>query len=418
MMHSCGGMGMANVISRYMPTAEEQLTLMREDARYDVADEREGEHVCIPDPSLFRDISAPPPPKVPKVFLSNNCAFNCAYCGCRCSNEQRTRYALEPAELARIAVAEAEKNGHGVFITSAVDKNADYTEERIVATLRHIRETLGYVGYVHAKVMPGTDPLLIREAGRYADRLSVNIEVARSEGYARIARQKNRANILTPMRQIRDMIRDAGQYRVRGTAGRFATSQTTQLMAGSTGETDRTILTLSQALYRRYRLKRVYYTAFQYRQPARGYDLEPVSTPLWRMRRLYQADRLMQLYGFQPEEITPEDQPDLQAQVDPKLAWALRNPHLFPVEVNTADYELLLRVPGIGIVYAKKILRARRWGTVTHEVLQKIGVSLKRSLYFIQCNGQYRGGRAFDNPARLYALFDTDASPVAEQLSF
>ena len=410
---------MANVISRHTPTTEEQLTLMREDARYDVADEREGGHVCIPDPSLFSDISAPqPPPKVPKVFLSNNCTFNCAYCGCRCSNESRTRYAFEPADLARIAVAEAEKNGHGVFITSAVDRNADYTEERIVAALRHIRQTLGYVGYVHAKVMPGTDPLLIREAGRYADRLSVNIEVAKSEGYARIAKQKNRTNILTPMQQISDMIRDAGQYRGRGTAGRFASSQTTQLMAGSTGETDRTILTLSQALYRRYRLKRVYYTAFQYRHPARGYDLEPVSTPLWRMRRLYQADRLMQLYGFQPEEIAPEDQPDLQAQVDPKLAWALRNLHLFPVEVNTADYEQLLRVPGIGIVYAKKILRARRWGTVTHEGLSKIGVSLKRSLYFIQCNGQYRGGRVFDNPARLYALFGADASPVAEQLSF
>ena len=279
--------------------------------------------------------------------------------------------------MAEMAVSEAVKNGHGIFVTSAICRNADYTEERIVATLQYMREELHYPGFIHAKVMPGTDPALIEQAGRYANRLSVNIEVARASGYERIAKQKNRDNILTPMRQISALIR-----RKKAEAGRsrspFATSQTTQLMPGSTQEDDRTILTLSEALYRTYRLSRVYYSPFQYRHPAKGYDLDPVSTPSWRTRRLYQADRLLQLYGFTPEEIVPASAPLLEEELDPKLSWAMRNIHLFPVEVNSADYDTLLRIPGIGIVYAKKILRARRYCTITHDVLRKIGVSLKR----------------------------------------
>lgn len=197
-------------------------------------------------------------------------------------------------------------------------------------TLRIMRQDLGYRGYIHAKIMPGTDPALIHQAGLYANRLSVNIEVARSEGFAKIARNKTRDNILKPMGQISAQIR-----RAREEAGRFrpafATSQTTQLMAGSTGEDDKTILTLSQALYKTYGLSRVYYTAFQYRHPAAGYaDLPPVSTPLWRMRRLYQADRLMQVYGFTAEEIAPDDAPNLEEDLDPKAAWALRAPRSVP----------------------------------------------------------------------------------------
>lgn len=398
--------------------AGQQLRLMQEDARFDVADNDAMDNSCIPDPSIFADISSrPAPSKVPKVFLSNNCVFNCAYCGCRCSNEERGRYSTEPRQLAELAVNEAVKNGHGVFVTSAICRSADYTEERIVAALKCMRDDLGYTGYIHAKVMPGTDPLLIEQAGLYANRLSVNIEVARSSGYARVAKQKNRDNILAPMSRISSLIRrrkaEAGPHRTF-----FATSQTTQLMAGSTQEDDRTILCLSDALYRTYRLSRVYYTAFQYRHPAKGYDLDPVSTPTWRTRRLYQADRLLQLYGFTPEEITPADAPLLDEELDPKLAWAMRNIHLFPVEINKADYDTLLRVPGIGVIYAKKILRARRYGTITHETLRRIGVSLKRSIYFITCNGKYAGGTAVDRPDRLRMLLGTSSTPVYEQLSF
>lgn len=406
---------MAQVHIRPTPTVPEQMRQMQLDALYDVADTAASDRQSIPDPSLLADIAASPaPPKVPKVFLSNDCVFNCAYCGCRCSNGDRQRYCHDPKDLARLAVASAKECGQGVFVTSSICRNADYTQERIVAAIRCMREELHYTGYIHAKVMPGTDPGLIRETGRYADRLSVNIEVAKSDGYARIARQKNRDNILTPMRQICSAIRDAAQYPGR----RFATSQTTQLMAGSTDESDRTILTLSQALYRQYRLKRVYYTAFQYRQPAAGYDLPLTATPVWRMRRLYQADRLMMLYGFAPEEIAPEEAPFLSADVDPKLAWAIRHIDRFPVEVNTADYEMLLRVPGIGQVYAQRILRTRRQCTITHDVLGRLGVPFKRYRYFLQCNGRYLGGDACSRPDRLYALLGTPETPVYEQLTF
>ena len=310
---------MANIHLRPEIGLGEQLRLMEEDTLYDVADDRDTDIRCLPDLSLFSDIrSRPASHTIPKMGVANRCIFNCAYCINRASNEERPQYCFEPKELARLSVEAAQKNHHGVFITSAIYKNADYTEELIIETLKYMRRDLQYKGYIHAKVMPGADPKLIETAGLYADRLSVNIEVAKSEGYGRIARQKNKRNILTPMGQISGFIQ-AAKWDKR----RFATSQTTQLMAGSTGETDRTIMTLSKALYQKYRLKRVYYTAFQYRHPAKGYDLPLVSTPKWRTRRLYQADRLIKLYGFSPDEVTPEEQPDLPRDLDPKTDWAI-----------------------------------------------------------------------------------------------
>lgn len=380
---------MVGVIIHKTMTLDEKAARMQEDARFDVADEND------PDLDTAAGIrqsvrSAKSPPKVPKVFLSNDCVFNCAYCGCRQSHDC-TRYATAPNELAELAVREARLYRRGIFLTSAIVRSPDYTEELIIRTLKIIRSRLGYTGYVHAKVMPGADPALIHEAGLYADRLSVNIEVARSEGYAMIARNKNKRAILTPMGQISDMIRqakaDQGRWRPR-----FATSQTTQLMAGSTNEDDFTILNLSGALYRKYGLSRVYYTAFQYKHRAAGYEnLPPVATPAWRMRRLYQADRLMQLYGFTAEEIAPPSARRLAETLDPKAAWALRNLHLFPVEVNRADQEMLLRVPGIGLTYAERIVRARRACVVTHDVLGALGISQKRCRHFITCDGKYAG---------------------------
>ena len=396
-------------------TLQDKIKQMQEDSLYDVADSEltygqnppEGE--CIPDPSIFHDIRSPQsPPTVPKVFLSNQCSFNCAYCGCRSSREDTSRYCNSPREMAELSVRMAKENGHGVFVTSAIHRNADYTEELIIETLRIMREELYYNGYIHAKVMPGTDPLLIAKAGRYANRLSVNIEVARNMGYERIAKQKNKNNILEPMQEISKLVQNARQYKIRTPF--LAKSQTTQMMAGSTEETDRIIMTLSKALYKKYQLSRVYYTAFQYQHPAKGYDELPfVKTPPWRVRRLYQADRLQQLYGFTPDDITPEQAPNLTEDMDPKLAWAIRNIHLFPIEVNKADYEQLLRIPGIGLTYAQKILRARRYGTVTHQTLRIIGVSLKKSSYFLTCNGKFEGGSFIDKPELLYQLLKEDS---------
>lgn len=369
---------------------DQKVALMQQDARFDVA---EGDLADLNSLAPIRQgvVSRPALPKVPKVFLGNDCVFNCAYCGCRQSNECKHNYALTPWTLAEVAVRQARQRGSGIFLSSAILRNPDYTQEMIVETLRIIRQHFCYDDYVHAKVMPGADPRLIWETGRYADRLSVNIEVAQSEGYARVAKNKNRKNILTPMGQISDFIFEAKQ---EGRLGhpRFAVSQTTQLMAGSTQEDDRTILRLTQALYRKYRLSRVYYTAFHYTHPAKGYeDLEPVRTPVWRMARLYQADRLIFQYGFAAEELAPISAPFLSERMDPKLAWALRNLERFPVEVNRADLETLLRVPGIGLTYAKRIVAARRQGILTHEALRTLGVSLKRSRHFVTCNGKYLG---------------------------
>ena len=363
---------------------------MREDTGFDVAD---NDNVCVPDFSAIKNEikSAGSLPKVPKMMMSNDCTFNCSYCGCRAGNEHRKRYTNIPKELAQISVNEATKNNCGIFITSAIYRNADHTTELIIETLKSIRQTHNYKGYIHAKIMPGTDPQLIRQAGAYANRLSVNIEVAKSEGYEKIARNKNKEIILAPMHMISTMIKAAHDDKSRF-APRFATSQTTQLMAGSTGESDYEILRLSKAMYNKYDLKRIYYTPYKYEIPASGYeDLNFYTTPPWRMKRLYQADRLMQLYGFTPEEITPEQAPDLVSDLDPKAAWALRNIEIYPIEVNKADYEMLLRVPGIGTIYAARIIKARKYCKITFDVLKSLGVALKRSKHFITCNGKFYG---------------------------
>ena len=380
---------MVNIHCKQALTIESKYNLMAEDSLYDVAD---NETKALEE--IKNGIRSPKQGQTPpKSMLSNDCIFNCSYCGCRCGNEGRTRYTNTPRELAQLSFDTAMSNGGRVFITSAIVQNADYTEELIVEAMRIMRMDMGYKGYLHAKVMPGTDPELIRQAGLYANRLSVNIEVAKSEGYQTIAYDKNKSNILQPMEQISRLIREAADGNSDSKwKSKFATSQTTQLMAGSTGEDDYTILNLSNALYGKFRLRRVYYTPYQYRRQAEGYEERPaVSTPFWRMTRLYQADRLMQLYGFKPEEIAPGDAPNLTIDYDPKAAWALRNLHLFPVEVNTAGYEMLIRVPGIGITYAKRILAARRQCRVTHDVLRQLGVSLKRSAQFLTADGKFGG---------------------------
>jgi len=303
--------------------------------------------------------------------------------------------------LAYIALKAAKGNGHGVFITSAIRKNADYTEELILETLRIMRYEYGYKGYLHAKIMPGADPRLIKQAGFLADRISVNIELAHSDGYKTLAKQKNKNNILTPMTVIRDYIDDFNPEsgrRAFSEAGRpFAPSgQTTQMMPGALSESDRTIALLAESLYRKFGMRRVYYSPFN--TPDDNYSIPDLKTPRWRGRRLYQADRLMQLYGMKADEILPESAPNLDFDIDPKASYALRNINMFPVEVNTADYELLIRTPGIGVTSARKIIQARKKVTLTHDILKQMGVSLKKSVYFITCGGKYNGAGALGSP--------------------
>lgn len=398
-------------------TSADLIRRMDEDARFEIASDLDAES-C----SAERAVSAadkirskPAPPKIPKIFVAGGCVFNCAYCGCRNSLVgERGSYCTEPRVLANLAAKAAKENGHGVFVTSAIHKNADHTQELIAETVRCMREQERYHGFIHAKVMPGANPDLIRKTGLNADRLSVNIEVARSEGYARIAKQKNRSNILTPMGSIAEQIA-AAKY----SKERFAYSQTTQLMAGSTGEDDRTIMTLARALYGKYKLKRVYYTAFRYNHDALGYEKMPfVITPYWRMARLYQADRLLQLYGFTPDDVTPENAPFLEQDIDPKAAWALRHLDMYPVEINTADYETLIRIPGIGLTYAKKIMAGRRFSKITVDILKQMRIALKRCRYFITCDGKYPAENQLDSSRlRDLLLSGSEEMSITESLA-
>ena len=373
-------------------STEEKINLMQQDARFDIAG---ADDALMPDLSFVKNNikSSKRLTTIPKIFVSNDCIYNCAYCGCRAGNDVKRCYTNEPKELARIAVETSRSLGKGIFITSAIRKNADYTGELTIETIKSIRKDFGYGGYIHAKIMPGADEELIRRTGMYANRLSVNIEVAKSEGYGKVARNKSKEAILGPMGRIAGLIKEAKSEKSRF-APFIANSHSTQIMAGSTGESDFEILRLADALYNKYKLSRVCYTPFQYTTPARGYEeLTSVSIPTWRIKRLYQADRLMQLYGFTPEEIAPGNSQNLVYDIDPKAAWALRHIHIYPIEVNTADYEMLLRIPGIGTVYAQRIIKARKYCKITHEALKALGVSLKRSRHFLTCNGSFKGNK-------------------------
>lgn len=389
---------MVNVVVKKERTSEEILMDMREKAEYDVADNDD-----MANGKFFEtaDIKAKKnPPKVPKIYVAGRCINNCAYCGCRCGrtgDKQGDDYdAWEPRELAELAVNSAKNNGNGIFISSAIYKSPNYTQELMARTVRLMRTEFNYQGYIHAKVMPGADPALIKETGSWANRLSINIEVAKNEGYERIARDKNKDLILKPMAKIHEFTEEYKGVKLPN--GRYfaASGHTTQLMPGSVGEDDRTIINLADALYKKFDLKRVYYSPFTYKHQAEGYDLPLTKTPGWRGGRLYQADFLMKYYNFKLDDILPAGSPNLDSDIDPKISFALRNIHLYPVEINTAPYETLILIPGIGTTYAQKIIEVRKYLKITHNVMKKMGISLKRAVYFITCEGKYMGGGALD----------------------
>ncbi|MCL2665743.1 MAG: hypothetical protein FWE82_09025 [Defluviitaleaceae bacterium] len=399
---------MSNIIIPKNADIDGIVEQMRSDACFDVAD---GEAPYFNDAFPIKRTGTPP--KVPKVFLSNNCVFDCQYCGMRKSKEKRCRYTETPRELAEIAVKEAHNNGHGVFISSSVFRSADYTEELIIEALKIIRSELYYQGYVHAKIMPGADPLLIAQAGMLADRISVNIELANSEGYKTIAKEKNKSNILSPMSFIAQKIKESG--RRRWGEKTFARSgQTTQVMAGAMGETDRTLLVLAEALYKKYALRRVYYSPFGV--PSHSPECLPAnSTPKWRVRRLYQADRLLQNYGFKADDLLPEQQsPLLEQSLDPKAVWALRHLSMYPVEINKADYFSLVRVPGLGVNSANKIINERKQHKMTHEMLRKMGVWMNRAQFFITCDGKYEAAPPDGFERRVFSNTGSDWPEMLE----
>ena len=336
-----------------------------------------------------------------KVLLSNDCAYDCAYCVNRRSCDG-PRATFTPEELCRLTVEFYRRNYiEGLFLSSAVVKNPDYTSELMLMTLKKLREEERFWGYVHVKAIPGADPRLTHALGLYADRMSVNIELPSQKSLALLAPQKSKEKILAPMGLIRDGIRenasDLARYRA---APKFVPAgQSTQMIIGATPETDRQILALTEGLYRKYQLKRVFYSAYV---PVVENPLLPskdTKPPLLREHRLYQADWLLRFYGFSAGEILDDQHPDFNPLLDPKCNWALNHMEHFPVEVNRAPYEMLLRVPGIGVKSAKRIRAARRYAALDFDALKKLGVVLKRARYFILCNGKSISPLPTDNPA-------------------
>ncbi|WP_322174886.1 putative DNA modification/repair radical SAM protein [Acutalibacter caecimuris] len=336
-----------------------------------------------------------------KVLMSNDCAYDCVYCVNRRCNEGR-RATFTPEELCDLTMQFYRRNYiEGLFLSSAVVKNPDYTCELMLAVIKLLREDRGFWGYVHIKAIPGADPRLTEQLGRYADRMSVNIELPSQQSLKRLAPQKSKEKILAPMTQIRDGIaqntREIVKYRA---APRFVPAgQSTQMIIGASPESDRQILLLTEGLYKKFSLKRVFFSA--YMPVVEDSVLPAINTPppLLREHRLYQADWLLRFYGFAAGEILDDRNPDFNPLLDPKCNWAVNHLEQFPVEVNTAPYEMLLRVPGIGVKSAKRIRAARRQCRLDFDGLKKLGVVLKRARFFILCGGKSISPLPMDNPA-------------------
>ncbi len=325
-----------------------------------------------------------------KVLLSNDCAFDCAYCVNRRSQDT-PRATFSPEELCSLTMEFYRRNYiEGLFLSSAVVGSPDATCEKMLAVLRRLREEERFGGYIHVKAIPGASPELIHRLGLYADRMSVNIELPSQQSLQLLAPQKSKEKILAPMGQIRDGIRENGrELAVYRKAPRFVPAgQSTQMIIGATPESDRQILRLTEGLYRRYGLKRVFFSAYMPVVSHRNLPARNTPPPLLREHRLYQADWLLRFYGFTASEILDDQAPNFDPLLDPKCDWAVRHMELFPVEVNRAPYEMLLRVPGIGVKSARRIRWARRYGKLDLDDLKKLGVVLKRARYFLTCQGR------------------------------
>ena len=322
-----------------------------------------------------------------KIMLTNYCIYDCAYCINRKSNDiSRTTFSV--SELVELTIEFYRRNYiEGLFLSSGVVRNPDYTMERMVRVVKDLRTVHRFNGYIHLKSIPGCSQELIGEGGLYADRMSVNLEIPTEPNLKLLAPEKDFQSVFTPMRFIQQgMLQSQEERRKFRHAPRFVPAgQSTQMIVGASPESDKDILYVTSALYKRPSFKRVYYSGFI---PVNAYDkrLPAVrQAPLVRENRLYQADWLLRFYQFRVDEIVDDSYPNLDMEVDPKLAWALRHPEHFPVDVNTADYPMLLRVPGIGVKSATLIVSSRKFGRLTSDQLKKIGVVMKKARYFITC---------------------------------
>ncbi len=401
---------------------EEKLKILTESAKYDVSCSSSGSnrtnqggmgngyvsgccHSFTPDGRCISLL---------KIVLSNDCVYDCKYCPNRVSADV-PRATATPDEICELTMDFYKRNYiEGLFLSSAVCKNPDYTMERLVLVVKKLRTEYGFHGYIHLKGIPKADEKLMREAAKFADRMSYNVELPTEKSLKLLAPQKSKESLLLPMRSLAVQTEQFREEKRKGQAkGYFLPAgQTTQLIVGASPEADGQILRLSQALYRKNGLKRVYYSS--YLPVVQDKLLPQVGAGQLREHRLYQADWLLRFYGFSVEEIVGDGE-NLAMEYDPKCAWALRNMHLFPVEINRAPLETLLRVPGIGSKNAYKILEARKYCKLSFESLQKMRVSLKRARHFITCDGKFFGAKNEGAIKGLLTAAETQES--AEQLN-
>ena len=400
---------------------EEKLKILTESAKYDVSCSSSGSgrknaggmgngyvsgccHSFTPDGRCVSLL---------KILLSNDCIYNCRYCPNRLDADV-PRATATPDELCELVIDFYKRNYiEGLFLSSAVHKNPDYTMERLLLVVKKLRTEYRFHGYIHLKGIPRADEKLTDEAARYVDRMSYNIEFPSEKSLKLLAPQKSKESLLLPMKRLTAQAVEFGEERKKGLVrGYFLPAgQTTQMIIGASPEPDGQVLRLTQALYRKNGLKRVYYSS--YVPVVKDALLPQIGAGQLREHRLYQADWLLRFYGFSVEEIVDEGE-NLATEFDPKCAWALRNMHLFPVEINRAPLETLLRVPGIGAKNAYKITEARKYTKLSFEDLLKMRVALKRAKHFITCNGKFFGEKKEERIRGLLAEAETRES--AEQL--
>lgn len=358
-----------------------------------------------------------------KVLMTNGCIYDCAYCINRKSNPVR-RAAFTPEEIADITMQFYRRNYiEGLFLSSGIMRNPDYTTEQLIAALELLRNVYRFNGYIHVKAIPGADDALLSRLGLLADRMSVNIELPSQESLGRLAPDKSKVSILKPMGLITNRIKENRSDIVRyNHAPRFAPAgQSTQMIVGASPDTDYQILNLTEGLYRKYSLKRVFFSAYT---PVVEDSLLPSldsKPPLLREHRLYQADWLLRFYGFKANELLDEAAPNFNPLLDPKCSWAVNHREQFPVEINRAPYEMLLRVPGIGVRSAQRIVKARRAGALDFHALKKLGVVLKRAQFFITCKDKPLEGLKVSEHTLLRSLMSGEQlalqQPKVEQLT-
>jgi putative DNA modification/repair radical SAM protein len=330
-----------------------------------------------------------------KILLTNFCIYDCAYCISRRSNEEVKRVAFTVEEVVDLTINFYRRNYiEGLFLSSGIFKNPDYTMERLVRVAKTLREEHNFNGYIHLKTIPGASNDLMRDAGLYADRLSVNIELPTEQSLAQLAPEKSYQDIEKPMSYLSETIAGLKEEKKRlpSTPSFAPGGQSTQMVVGASPENDLTIIRLADTLYKDYKLRRVFYSGYV---PVNDGDnrLPHLATqvPVLREHRLYQADWLLRNYGFSVNEIIDEANPQLDPAIDPKLAWALRNLHVFPIDINVADASLIKRIPGVGLRSAERIVQARQFGKLSWEHLKKIGIAVNRAKYFIVCRDTLNG---------------------------